>query len=270
MTAGKGHLKVGTVCMNAVLDKEANLQTFFRYMEEAAAQGAQLIVFPEISLQQNPGWGFLSVHKPMQTELKYLRDTAETVPGKSTDSVVAKARELDIYVVFGMTEKEYEDGPLYNTSVFLGPDGVIGKYRKNNLWDAEHGEGNEHLCWKRGTELVVADSPWGMFGLIICIDMAHLLGPKLAARGADLLVTASAWPRVAGDNFEKHTVQNAVEAQRWHVVSNQVGPVGYGEDYGHSRIVHPKGEVVADTGGREGMVVAEIDMFVGRDAVKDG
>ena len=269
MTAANARLKVATVCMNAILDKEANLQTFFRYMEEAAAQGVQLIVFPEVSLQQNPGWGFLSVHEPTQAELKYLRDTAEAISGKSTDSVVAKARELDIYVVFGMTEKEYEDGPLYNTSVFLGPDGVIGKYRKNNLWDAEHGKGNEHLCWKRGTELVVADSPWGKIGLTICIDMKHLLGPKLAARGADLLVTASAWPRVSGDNYEKFTVQNAVEAQRWHVVSNQVGPVGCGEDYGHSRIVHPKGEVVADTGGREGMVVAEIDLFVGRDSVQD-
>jgi predicted amidohydrolase len=269
MTAANARLKVATVCMNAVLDKEANLQTFYRYMKEAAAQGVQLIIFPEVSLQQNPSWGFLSVHEPTQAELKYLRDTAETVPGKSTDSIVAKARELDIYVVFGMTEKESEDGPLYNTSVFLGPDGVIGKYRKNNLWDAENGEGNEHLCWKRGTELVVADSPWGKVGLMICIDMAHLLGPKLAARGADLLVTASAWPRVAGDNYEKHTVQNAVEAQRWHVVSNQVGPVGYGEDYGHSRIIHPNGEIVADTGGREGMVIAEVDLYVGRDSVQD-
>jgi len=83
MTAGKGQLKVATVCMNAVLDKEANLQTFFRYMEEAAAQGAQLLVFPEVSLQQNPGWGFLSAHEPTHAELKYLRDTAETVPGKT-------------------------------------------------------------------------------------------------------------------------------------------------------------------------------------------
>ncbi len=256
--------------MNAVLDKEANLQTFYRYMEEAAAQGAQLIVFPEASLQQNPGWAFLSVHKPTQAELKYLRETAEAVPGKSTDSVVTKARELGIYVVFGMTEKETEDGPLYNTSVFLGPDGVIEKYRKNNLWDAENGEGNEHLCWKRGTELVVADSPWGKVGLMICIDMAHLLGLKLVARGADLLVTASAWPRVAGDSYEKRTVRNAVEAQRWHVVSNQVGPVGYAEDYGHSRVIHPSGEIVVDTGGREGMVVAEIDLCFGRDSVQDG
>jgi predicted amidohydrolase len=105
---------------------------------------------------------------------------------------------------------------------------------------------------------------------MICIDMAHLLGPKLVARGADLLVTVSAWPWVAGDSYEKRTVRNAVEAQRWHVVSNQVGSVGCAEDYGHSRIIHPNGEIVVDTGGREGMVVAEIDLCVGRDSVQDG
>jgi predicted amidohydrolase len=49
---------------------------------------------------------------------------------------MAKAGELGTYVVFGMTEKESENDPLYNTSVFVGPDRVIRKYRKCNLWDA--------------------------------------------------------------------------------------------------------------------------------------
>lgn len=269
MTAEDGRLKVATVCMNAVPDKEANLQSFFRYMEEAAAQRVHLIVFPEISLQQNPGWGYLSVHEPTLAELRYVQDTAEKVPGNSTDKIAVKARELSIHVVFGMTE-ESEEGLPYNTSVFLGPEGLLRKYRKTNLWDAEHGGGNEHMSWKRGTELVVADSPWGKVGLAICIDMAHMLGLRLAAKGADLLVTVSAWPRQAGDSYEKFTVQNAIEAKRWHIVSNQVGIVGHGEDYGHSRIVHPNGVIVADTGEREGMVVAEINLFVGRNAVKDG
>jgi predicted amidohydrolase len=48
-----------------------------------------------------------------------------------------------------------------------------------------------------------------------------------------------------------------------------VGSVGYAEDYGHSRIIHPNGEIVADTGGREGMVIADIDLTVDRDTVKD-
>ena len=265
MIATNSRLKVATVCMNAALDREVNLQTFFRYMEEAAAQGAQLIVFPEVSLQQNPSWGYLSVHEPTRAELRYVQDTAETVPGNSTDRIAVRARELGIHVVFGMTEAS-EKGLPYNTSVFLGPKGLLWKYRKTNLWDAEHGGGNEHLSWKRATELVVADSPWGKVGLAICIDMAHMLGPRLAAKGADLLVTVSAWPRQAGDSYERFTVDNATEARRWHVVSNQVGLVGHGEDYGHSRIVHPDGEIVADTGGREGIAVAEIELRIGRDA----
>jgi predicted amidohydrolase len=265
MTLTNSRLKVATVCMNAALDKEANLQTFFRYMEEAAAQGVQLIVFPEISLQQNPGWGYLSVHEPTQVELKYVQDTAERVPGNSTNRIAVKASELDIHVVFGMTEAS-EEGLPYNTSVFLGPEGLLWKYRKTDLWDVEHGGGNEHLSWKRGSELVVADSPWGKVGLAICIDMGHMLGPRLAADGADLLVSVSAWPQQAGDSYEKFTVDNAKEAKRWHVVSNQVGRVGHGEDYGHSRIVDPNGGIVADTGEREGIAVAAIDLTIGRDA----
>ena len=71
-------------------------------------------------------------------------------------------------MVFGMTEKSL-DGKLYNSSVFLGPDGVIGKYRKKHLWDSETG-GNEHLSWLTGTENGVFDSPLGKVGLMICIS----------------------------------------------------------------------------------------------------
>ena len=62
-------------------------------------------------------------------EMAYTRQTAETIPGQSTSNVVAKAKELNLFVVFGMTEKDGA-GLLYNANVFLGPDGVIGKHRK--------------------------------------------------------------------------------------------------------------------------------------------
>ena len=109
--ADKIPLKVATVCMNAVEEKETNMQQFFAYMEEASAQEAHLIVFPEIALQQNPGWG-ASAYRPTQEELDYVRDTAETIPGDSTEILVDKARELNIYIVFGMTEYSPEDDNL--------------------------------------------------------------------------------------------------------------------------------------------------------------
>jgi predicted amidohydrolase len=253
-------LKVATVCMNAAEDTHANLETFFSYMEEAAAQGAHLIVFPEIALQQNPGWG-RSSYTPTQEELDYVRDTAEAIPGDSTQKMVEKASELNIYVVFGMTEKVPGDDNLYNASVFLGPDGIIGKYRKINVAGPSVGF-NEHFCWKRGAEVGVFDSPIGKFGLLICADMLYNLGVSVAQKGAEILVTASAWPSYAGGLYDQHTKQNASLAQLWHVVSNQVGSVGHTTDYGHSRIIDPNGNVIADTGSAEGMVIAETDLLI--------
>jgi predicted amidohydrolase len=246
--------------MTAIKDKQVNLQKFFYYIKEASAKGAHLIVFPEVALQQNPGWG-RSWYEPTQEELDYVRSSAETIPGSSTEKLVDKAKELNIYVIFGMTETSLKDDSLYNTSVFLGPIGVIGKYRKINLWESSGG-GNEHLSWQRGNELGIFDSPFGRIGLIICFDMTRNLGTALANKGADLLVTVSAWPIYAGSYYESYTKLNALKAKRWHIVSNQVGSVGHTMDYGHSRIIDPKGNIIADTGKQEGIAIAETDILI--------
>jgi predicted amidohydrolase len=254
-------LTVATVSMTAVTDKQANLQKFFSFMEEAAEKGAHLIVFPEAALQQCPAWGEIT-HQPTEEELEYVFNTAEAVPGDSTDRLVEKARELNLYVIFGMTEKVSGEDSVYNTSVFLGPNGIIGKYRKMNLWDART-NGNEHLIWKPGTELGVFESPIGRVGLLICIDMYYRLGPKLAENGADLLVTVSGWPGGRyGAEYENATVINATIAERWHIISNLVGSAGNVQDYGHSRVIDPNGDIVADTGSEERMVIAETDLLI--------
>jgi predicted amidohydrolase len=255
-TPRSSRFTVASVCMNAKLDKETNLDTIKSYMRKASVKGAKLVVFPEISLQQNPGWG-RSNHKPTREELAYLTETAETVPGPSVIELVEAARLYDIYVVFGMTENGL-DGNLYNTSVFLGPSGIMGKYRKRHLWDSENG-GNEHLSWEKGVGSGVFESPLGKVGLMICIEMSFGFGVKLVEEGADFIVTISAWPRSASESFEKVSKSNAVETGCWHIVSNQVGVVGHSVDYGHSRIVSPNGEVIVDTGEMEGMVTTTIE-----------
>jgi error-prone DNA polymerase len=143
--------------MNAKMDRAANLQTFTGYISEASQKGAKLIVFPEIALQQNPCWGSSS-YQPTQEELRYLHETAETIPGPSTEALVEIARQYDIAVVFGMTEKGL-DGQFYNTSVFLGPNGIFGKYRKRKLADASVAM-NEHLYWRAGIERGTAEAIW--------------------------------------------------------------------------------------------------------------
>jgi predicted amidohydrolase len=253
---GNRKLLLATVCMNAKLDTNTNLNKFKYYIDEASSKGAQLIVFPEIALQQNPGWG-RSNHNPTQEELTYLYETAEAVPGPSTNKLVEVAKRNNIHIIFGMTEKGAED-KLYNSSVFLGPSGVIGKYRKRQLWDSNT-DGNEHLSWHNGVDSGMIDSPLGKVGLMICIEMSFDFGVRLVKEGADFLVTVSAWPSFAGLIYEEVSKKNAVDTGCWHIVSNQVGSVGHAVNYGHSRIIAPNGEIIVDTGAEEGMIISTID-----------
>jgi len=261
-------LKVAAVCMNAVTDKQINLHKFFSYMEKAASQEVKLVVFPETALQQNPAWGIN--HRPTQEELDYLHQSAETIPGESTQRLVKKTQELNIYVIFGMTEKVSDDNNLYNSCVLLGPNGIIGKHRKRYVWDSEL-DGNEHLYWTSGRELGIINSPLGMIGIMICSNMFYdfpktlggaVTGPILTQKGAQLLVTISAWPSIQPWVYNDGTQRNALESQRWHIVSNQVGSVGHITDYGYSRIIDPDGNIIADTGQAEGMVIAETSLLI--------
>ena len=254
---GKKWLTVAAVTMTSQTNTAANLQTFFSYMEQAASNGVDLIVFPEVALQGCPGWREDS-SPPSVQEMAYTQQTAEMIPGQSTSNVVAKANELNLFVVFGMTEKDTA-GLLYNANVFLGPDGVIGKHRKSYFI------GNDSQIWRLGSGYAALDSPIGKIGLIICIELwsgGNYPGPLLASQGADLLVTCSAWWSSGASSWAEATVLNAVQANRWHVASQQVGTVGHVQVYGHSQIVDPKGKIVCDTGATEGLVMWATDILI--------
>ncbi len=252
--AGKKWLTVAAVSMTSQTNTEANLETFSRYLDRAASNHADLVVFPEVALQGCPGWREESL-KPSVQEMAYTRETAETIPGPSTAKVVAKAKEVGVLVVFGMTEKDAA-GRLYNANVLLGPEGVIGRHRKSFF------VANDAMIWTLGSGFVPLDSPIGKIGLMICAEMAQFPGPDLARQGAVLLVTSSAWWNSISGFWDPATVDNAVKASRWHVVSQQVGKVGYTQCYGHARVVDPFGQVVCDTGAAEGLVTWTTDILV--------
>ncbi len=259
---GKKWLTLAAVTMHGVPNTETNLATMFARMTEAASRGADLVVFPEVALQQCPPWAEYS-RTPTPAEMAYMTNTAETVPGPSTDILVAKAKELGIHVVFGMTEKD-EAGRIYNTAVFLGPGGVFGTHRKSIH------VGNDSQIWSRGTQLIqVVASPLGKAGMMICAEMGGecgcidtVPGPRLAAAGADFLVTSSAWWTGAAGLYDIATNTNALRASRWHVVAEQVGLIGYAQCYGHSRIVDPRGTVICDTGANEGLIMRATDILI--------
>ena len=260
---------LATVSMQVVFDKKQNLTRYLYYMDRAVEAGARLLVLPEQSLQ-----GYLHNIAELRMEtLAYQHTHAEKVPdGPSTQLLVREAQKRNLYLVWGMTEVDPEQGPdvLYNTAVLVGPEGYIGKFRKVHLPLDE-----QHIYWP-GSEWPIFETAIGRIGLLICYDKQFPEATReLALRGAHLLVMPTAWAlsRVGGDpdparDYQTHLYNlfdftRAAENQLWFISSNQYGRCGDHDYLGNSRIVAPTGLPVAEVLYEEGMACAEVDILGG-------
>jgi len=245
---------LAVAAMNAVHDKAKNLARYASFIDEAAAQQARLLVLPEQSLQ---GYLYHLNHELSPEEANYLYETAEPVPGPSTEQVAKLARKAKMYVIFGMTERVgvSSSGILYNSAVLVGPRGIAGVYRK------VHAPGDEYHIFRQGREWPVFETDVGRIGIQICYDMRFPEASReMALKGAEILVLPTAWPQQNGFAYDLLDRARAAENECWFLSSNQVGACDHGRltYYGHSRIIGPFGNVLADTGDDEGIVTATV------------
>ncbi len=249
----------GAVAMRVVHDKSANLETYQRFVSQAADEGVRLLVFPEASLQ---GFLFHLDHRFDPEESRYHWENAETVPGPSTEIVAGWAAEHDMHIIFGLMERaDHPATPmLHNSAVLVGPAGYIGTYRK------VHQPTEELAHYHPGREWPVFETDLGQIGMSICYDQCFPEAAReLTLRGAEILAVPNAWPasdQASDDRYDFYGRSRAAENARWLLQSNQVGPSDRGdfEYLGHSRIIDPTGMVVDHTEpGAEGLAVAEIE-----------
>lgn len=142
-------------------DKATNLKRIGEFVEEAAHQGANLILFPEMSLTGYDYYIDDSVKNENKLEL------AETVPGEATDYISELTKQHKLYAVFGMPEREIEGGHIFNSAAVAGPEGFIGVYRKIHPYDKEN-----KWC-VQGDKPFMFNTPWGPIGIGICYDTYH-------------------------------------------------------------------------------------------------
>jgi predicted amidohydrolase len=245
---------LAVAAMTAVHDTAKNLARYASFVDEAATKKARLLVLPEQSLQ---GYLYSLNHPLSPEEANYHYDNAEPVPGPSSERVAAMARAADMYIVFGMTERVpvSSSGVLYNSAVLVGPGGLLGVYRK------VHAPGDEYHVFRQGKDWPVFDTEIGRLGLQICYDLRFPEAAReLALRGAQMLILPTAWPQNVGSQYDILDRARAAENECWFLSANQVGACDRGEltFYGHSRIIGPFGNVVADTGDGEGLATATV------------
>ncbi|WP_433891466.1 carbon-nitrogen hydrolase family protein [Streptomyces sp. CA-111067] len=257
---------IATVALEGSYDIEISTKRHLTLMAEAAEAGAELVVFPEISLQGYPP--DLTSFYPERIQAAY--DNAESVAdGPHVRQIVEQARALGVHTIFGMNETGDAPGVIYNTMVLTGPEGLIGTYRKVHVGITEQ------LTWRRGDDWPVYETALGRIGMLICYDkMWPESTRELMLRGADLLVMSTAWPMVNGEQdpetniwaelYRLYDRARAAENSRWFVSSNFAGDFGGCRFLGLSQIVDPMGRVVATTGAlTPGIAVADIDIAGG-------
>ena len=163
---------------------DENLPRMAAVVEQAAAAGARLIVLPEAG---TTGYVY--------RDYAQLRPFLDPIPGKATHALEPIARLYGDYVVVGIAEIDPETGLAYNTAALIGPDGLVGKYRKMGL------NPTDQLFFCPGNLGVpVFDTPLGRIALTICFDDVYWELSRVAAvKGADIRSTSR--PRTANSKM---------------------------------------------------------------------
>ncbi|QNL43925.1 hydratase [Oscillibacter hominis] len=256
MEKNQSPARVACVQMDVVQGQvEQNLATARRMVEEACAQGATLMVLPELF---NTGCVF--------DNRAQVFAVAEPVPGgQSTALLLELAKAHGVYIVASLVE---QDGPdLFNTAVLAGPEGLVGKFRKLHPCEDE-------VYWIEpgNLGLPVFHTPIGRIGLLICLDAYY---PEtfriLAMQGADVICV----PFNAGDVKESRhlpdpyytmastlCMANALSNHVLVVGTDRVGRTGSVKFAGQSVIADQWGAPIAGPAGneREEILYADVDL----------
>ena len=211
-------------------DLPANVDRLAELARKHAA-GAELVVAPELVTSG------------------YDLELAEPLDGPTAARVSELATEVGATLVFGMLERDGD--ALYDTAVVAAPDGQLVPYRKSHLYPTES------ELFAAGTELVVAPTPAGRLGMMICFEHAFPdVATALALRGAQILVIPSAVPFGYEHLLTLRTRARAQDNQVFAVGCNLAGN-GF---CGRSLVADPRGEVLAEAGTEEAVVRATLDL----------
>lgn len=254
-------ITVGVVNFASVWrDKAATLAKMQGITRDAARQGCDLVVFPELALNS---WDGCAECKAVGGSCEWHLGQAELVPGPSTDAVAALAAELGIHVIFGLEERDPDEPTrIYNAAAVISPDGVLGTYRKLHL-----GIPLETDRFSPGDELPVWETKLGPIGVLICYDFWSNpeLARILALKGARLLVNTTGCKGAPGkrDYIVNTTVTRAQENLVYAATANRVDCHDKEPYIGHSVIAGPAfpqfNKVYAEAGDGEALVVASLN-----------
>ncbi|MGI9406927.1 MAG: carbon-nitrogen hydrolase family protein [Hyphomicrobiaceae bacterium] len=239
----------------ATPDISVNVERTLGLTREAVAKGAELVCLPEY-------------FSGLKTDGARINPVA--YPEGEHPALAAfreEAAASSIWILLGSLGISAADGRTLNRSYLIGADGTIrARYDKIHMFDVDLGEGKtyrESATIAPGSDAVLVATPWGDLGLSICYDLRFAgLYRSLAQAGASLLAVPAAFTKVTGEaHWHVLNRARAIENGCFVIAPCQYGTLdGGAQCYGHSLVVDPWGEILADGGDQEGIVMASLDL----------
>ena len=253
--ASNERFRVALVQLRCGRSVASNLAQAEALIRRAAELGADYVQTPENT-------SFMELER--DRVLQQAESEEESAPLARLRAV---AKELGLWLHIGSLAVKIDAERLANRSYVIGPDGEIAaRYDKLHMFDVDLGNGEtyrESRNYAPGTKGVVVDLPMGRLGMTICYDLRFpALYRALATAGAKLIAIPSAFTRQTGEAHWRVLVRaRAIETGAFIVAASQGGLHENGRStYGHSMIVSPWGEVLAEAGEDPGVIFADIDL----------
>jgi nitrilase len=251
-------MRVSLIQLNVGRDKAANLAATDEVVARAvAADAPRMVVLPEL-------FAFMGGRVAEQ------REAADPVPQGETYRFLRRLAERHAVYVHGGSFMERDGSRYYNTTVAFAPDGAeLARYRKIHLFDITAPDGHvyrESDSVDAGDRLVTYEADGATVGCTICYDLRFgELFKALAYRGARVIMVPAAFTLETGkDHWEVLLRARAIESQCYIVAPSQIGmhqtPKGVRSTWGHSLVVDPWGQVVAQASDTVGFVSATLDL----------
>ena len=224
-------------------DVDGNVDRIVDWVRRAAAQGAQLVVFPECAVH---GYRYESREEALED--------AQPVPGPATARIEAVAEETGTHVAVGIVERDGDR--LFNCAALIGPDGLVTKYRKTHI----PFQAVDRFVEPGDIPLHVVDTPIGRIGMLICYDLRFPEPARvLTLAGVQVIANLTNLPPPGWVQPEFIFRTRAAENRVWLVCADRVGTERGVTFIGRSAIVAPSGVTLAEAGdAAEELLVQQI------------
>jgi len=255
-------MKIAALQLCASDDPIANLALTLSMVQQAAEAGAQFIATPEVT-------NCISSSRRHQNQVLALQEDDQTLA-----VMCAAAARFGVWISVGsLALKLPDDDRFTNRSFMIDPSGqIVAQYDKIHMFDvtlSDTEQYRESNGYRAGDHAVIADTAFGKIGMTICYDIRfpHLYR-GLAKSGASILLIPAAFAQPTGRaHWEVLLRARAIETGCFVIAAAQTGEhqTNQGRSrktYGHSMIISPWGEILADAGEDKGIIYADLDLSV--------